>query len=168
MLGWISNSMLRRVSRSCHDELELFVRGLRGGSHEDMAELAMTVAELRLRLTNPVLTTNAGTPSALLRPFPPSEEDAAEAAIFLNGVIQQLQKAGHHASAAGWMVLLHSYRAFVHAEVRYLARQMWGELSRGFGCCHLSSLAAVLPTEQFDLVRAKATECPAGLEPLDQ
>ena len=50
----------------------------------------------------------------------------------LNRTIAKFQKEGAPHMAVGLMVWLHTIRAATTPEIRLMARQMWGELSRGF------------------------------------
>ena len=64
------------------------------------------------------------------------------------------------------MVLGHTYRAYIHIEVRYQGRRMWGELSRGFASLDKEEFAEFFTPERLQPLRALARQIPPGLEPV--
>jgi hypothetical protein len=53
-------------------------------------------------------------------------------AFTLSRKIKELQAEGNAHAAAGLMVWLHTARAATDSQLRYLAKDMWAELERGF------------------------------------
>jgi hypothetical protein len=82
----------------------------------------------------------------------------------LSQLVKQLQQQKKYSDAGAVMVWLHTVRCAQHPQVRYLAKQMWGELERGFP---LISLAAqeIERIEHRTLIIDRATEFPEGLNP---
>jgi hypothetical protein len=78
--------------------------------------------------------------------------------------IQEFQRQNHYLDAAAWTIWLHTVRAAEDRQLRYLAKQMWSELERGFPYvedCAREYEAAGKGT----LMIVRGTEFPKGLNP---
>ncbi len=78
--------------------------------------------------------------------------------------IQDYQKAGRPQEAASLMVWAHTLRGAVRLELRGLAREMWGELERGFD--HVESATVVFANMGGIVFRTHgARSFPVGFTP---
>lgn len=161
---WLNRQFDVAGVRGSTQDLERFVASLRGMSDAGLARLVVTATAVRVWLR---MKGRAPDEAYGLTNFPPKERVGAQLAVSDLG--RQFQISGREAYAAGALVWLHTLRASSMPELRTLARQMWGELSRGFP--HVAEaiegmVAAkgnTLPLE----VAHESNFIPRGLEPLE-
>jgi hypothetical protein len=82
----------------------------------------------------------------------------------LSQLVLQLQKQKLYSYAGAVMVWLHTVRSAQHPQVRYLVKEMWRELERGFPFVSLAA-EEIERIEHRTLIIDRATEFPAGLNP---
>lgn len=129
MLGnWLRRRIQRAGVKGAITDLERFVVGLRRQSPEDIGMLVAVATILRVNLRS-----EGKLPDEVLRlgTLVPQDKQA-DTQWYVSRLIRRFQKMKRPSDAAGAMVWLHSLRAYAYPEVRLLARQMWGELERGF------------------------------------
>ena len=121
--------------RSGRKELEKLLNGLKGANDR---EIAMTLAITHMHRVN--MQDSGLSILEILNGMPISTHDNVQICTVLRQMILDCQSVQRQDLAVGLMVWLHSIRAADMIEMRYLARQMWQELSRGIN----------LAKEQFD------------------
>jgi len=154
-MGLFTKWKLSRYLRIQESEISSFTAQL---SQMDSAEIGVVVAlttDTRNRLedagfllSDPIVayTINPETPSAL------------------SGMIKTLQAEGRLQEAAAVMVWLHTSRVGARLELRPLARQMWGQLERGFP--HAEDASMSLLRVFFRPIRIDGyDQFPKGLSP---
>lgn len=154
-MGLFTKWKLSRYLRIQESEISSFTAQL---SQMDSAEIGVVVAltaDTRNRLedagfllSDPIVayTINPETPSAL------------------SGMIKTLQAEGRLQEAAAVMVWLHTSRVGARLELRPLARQMWGQLERGFP--HAEDASMSLMRVFFRPIRIDGyDQFPKGLSP---
>lgn len=155
-VGWISRKIGDWAVNTQRKELEQFVSNLRAIDGEEIGMVLAVATEKRHTLAN-LLGWNLLDPVAV-------ELTDISAAMTLNRLIRDAQKAGDPVSASGLMVWLHTLRAANTLELRQLGRDMWGQLERGFPHCENGQAGMLrlggpyLDIEGFD-------EFPCGLTP---
>jgi hypothetical protein len=78
--------------------------------------------------------------------------------------VQELQRQQRYSDAAAWMVWVHTARAAQDQQLRYLVKQMWRELERGFP--YVKDCASAFEAAgNGALVITRGTEFPVGLNP---
>ncbi|MFT7015801.1 MAG: hypothetical protein ACJAY7_001747 [Pseudohongiellaceae bacterium] len=58
-------------------------------------------------------------------------EDSKLSVIYLRQIYSQFQKQGQNSDAAALAIWLHTFRAVMAGEIRYIAKECWAELARG-------------------------------------
>jgi hypothetical protein len=153
---FIKRTGLRAVYRSYERDLNEVIARIKG---MDAAEIGLVLAVAAdVRNAVPVLNETLFDLHALAGP------DSMMLPLQMSQRIQELQRQKLFVAAAAWMVWLHTVHAAQHQQLRYLAKQMWGELERGFP--YVEDCA-----QEFEavgngtLVTIRGTEFPAGLNP---
>jgi len=158
MLRWLK----RRIDGT--PDLERFVTLLRGMSAPDLGTLVAVATVVRLNMRDAGHLPDAALDIA--GGLPPEKQLAAQ--LKLSNLVRQFQKLGQPSDAAGAMVWSHSMRAGATPELRLLGRQMWGELSRGFGHASeaIEDIVAVSPNRLPPELSREYRFIPPGLEPM--
>ncbi|MCR9128116.1 MAG: hypothetical protein NXI12_01195 [Alphaproteobacteria bacterium] len=137
-------------------DIQNWVDSLRGSDGHELGFVVAQASEYRHVLLESGIN--------LLRPSIEAELDPNLTGR-LSRQIVDLQKQGRQVAAPGLMVWVHSLRAVQVAEIRYLGREMWGHLSRGFPFAHeaafdfLQQTGVRMRLENHDIF-------PEGLAPL--
>jgi hypothetical protein len=77
---------------------------------------------------------------------------------------QKIKDCQHQRLFTAWMIWLHTARAAQEPQLRYLAKEMWRELERGFP--YLDEVAReLLNIHHRSLVITRGAEFPEGLDP---
>lgn len=107
-------------------------------------------------------------PDAVLCDREPEETAAAEAALYFSQAVKELQDAKLYPIAAGMMIWLHTYRAYLHPECRYLGRAVWKELSFAFDEASRAIPDAFHGDPDRIATLLELLVVPAGMEPVDE
>lgn len=122
-MGWLSQRAVQWAVNQQRQELETYIDMLRALDGSDLGMLVVGVAHTRHVLEA------AG--HNVMDPVIYTSENPAFAS-YLSGLVVECQRAGRYTDAAPLMVWTHTMRAGMRLELRGLAREMWGEISRGF------------------------------------
>lgn len=164
MLQWLKRKIEMNDVRKVNEDLERFLASLRGFSDEEIGNLLALSIRLRFNFAE------AGyIPWEAVSISFPDRERRIAASKFRKLIksYQKMQTEAGYNDAAGLMIWAHSLNALNYPEARYLGRQIWEELSRGFqhvdnGFVQLERLVGFgVPSE----IEECATKYPEGLEP---
>ena len=122
-MGWLSNKVNNWASGRQSEELSTFVGMLRSMDSSELGHVVAMATHMRHAL--------ASSGHNVMDPIVYTAQNPTFA-IFLGKLIAECQKQGRMQDAAALMVWLHTIRAGIRLELRGLAREMWGELARGF------------------------------------
>lgn len=122
-MGLFTKWKLARYLRVQKSELSSFTNQLSQMDSDEIGMVVALVADSRNRLEKVGFLLGDPIGTHAFKPETPSA---------LNGMIQSLQAEGRLQEAAALMVWLHTARVGARLELRPLARQMWGQLERGF------------------------------------
>lgn len=127
MIGnWLKRKIQLSSVKAAQEDLERFMLSLRGASNGELGMLIAIATIIRLRLTQ------SGSLPRYALALPTLSDGTEMIQLHLANIVREFQKMGQPSDAAGAMIWLHSMRALAFPEVRYLGRQMWKELQRGF------------------------------------
>jgi hypothetical protein len=122
-MGWLSNMINRWAGGKQEEELRQFLGMLKAMDGSELGLVVAGVTHMRHALESeghnvmdPIVYTTA----------------SPTIAIHLGNLVRECQKQGRMQDAASLMVWLHTMRAGIRLELRGLAREMWGQLARGF------------------------------------
>ena len=124
VFGWIKRKIQIASVRAASDDIDRFLLGLRGASDRELG-LSVALAAHARHILERNFNWDLSPPDVVTMRTP-------AATLFVNRLIGNSQKNNNGAMAAGLMVWLHSLRSSDIPEIRLQARQMWGELARGF------------------------------------
>jgi hypothetical protein len=154
-MGWLSNKINQWAGDKQEEELRQFLEMLRSMDGSELGLVAAGVTHMRHALEleghnvmDPIVYTTSNPTFAMQ----------------LSNLVRECQKQGRMQDAASLMVWLHTMRAGIRLELRGLAREMWGQLARGFPHIHASA-AAMRGRDGQPLSLAGATQFPAGFSP---
>lgn len=154
-MGLFTKWKLSRYLRIQESEISSFTAQL---SQMDSAEIGVVVAlttDTRNRLEDAGFLLSDPIVAYTINPETPSS---------LSGMIKTLQAEGRLQEAAAVMVWLHTSRVGARLELRPLARQMWGQLERGFP--HAEDASMSLMRVFFRPIRIDGyVQFPKGLSP---
>jgi hypothetical protein len=154
-MGLFTKWKLSRYLRIQESEISSFTAQL---SQMDSAEIGVVVAlttDTRNRLEDAGFLLSDPIVAYTINPETPSS---------LSGMIKTLQAEGRLQEAAAVMVWLHTSRVGARLELRPLARQMWGQLERGFP--HAEDASMSLMRVFFRPIRIDGyDQFPKGLSP---
>jgi hypothetical protein len=122
-LGWVRKKTDRWVSNRATDELNQFLIRLKGMSDEELGLVAAQAAHTSAAMSEAGI--DLQDPHATLLTHPRILSDLTTAVI-------ELQKRGRQVQAPGLLVWVHTLRAVARLELRYLAKEMWRQIARGF------------------------------------
>jgi hypothetical protein len=155
-VGWISRKIEKWAIKTQRRELESFVSNLRAIDGGEIGMVLAIATDKRHRLSE-ILGWN------LLEPILVQISDIT-AAMTVNKLIREAQKAGDPVSASGLMVWLHTLRAANTLELRQLGRDMWGQLERGFPHCEDGQAGMLAVAGQYLNIDGY-DQFPSGLSP---
>ncbi|MGR6617549.1 hypothetical protein ACU6QK_15110 [Pseudomonas rhodesiae] len=154
-MGLFTKWKLSRYLRIQESEISSFTAQL---SQMDSAEIGVVVAlttDTRNRLEDAGFLLSDPIVAYTINPETPSS---------LSGMVKTLQAEGRLQEAAAVMVWLHTSRVGARLELRPLARQMWGQLERGFP--HAEDASMSLMRVFFRPIRIDGyDQFPKGLSP---
>jgi len=132
-MSWLSNKFEQWAVNGLKEELSTFVNALKS---MDGQEIGFIVA----------LATNGRhvfeeKEHNLMDPIVCASKDP-EAIFLLIRLKRDMQKRGRFHVVPALMVWIHTIRAAMHIELRGLAREMWGQLERGFPYVEESAFTA--------------------------
>ncbi len=154
-MGWIANKFNAWASRKQEEELQHFLKMLKGMDGPELGLVVAGVTHMRHALEHEG--------HDVMEPVLYASRNPAFA-VFLVRLVQQCQKQGRPHDAAALMVWLHTMRGAIRPELRGAARDMWREQERGFP--HIEESATALRSIHGQpLNTASATEFPAGFTP---
>ena len=122
MFSWLKRKVELRAIQAAEEDIERFLKGLRGSDLEEIAMVAAVATHWR--------NVFAAQGIDLLHPVE-AERKKPALLMLLNRTIREVQKV-HPAFAAGLMVWLHTVRAANMPEIRAQGRDVWSELYRSF------------------------------------
>jgi hypothetical protein len=123
MFGWLKRQVQVAVANSFDQDIDRFIRGLKGAGDSEVGAVVACAAHWRNTL-EAQFGWNLDHPGLVA-----AVQDVG-AAMKLNRMIREVQKR-EPAMAVGLMVWLHSVRASQTPEIRLRGREMWAELERG-------------------------------------
>ncbi|MGO6968220.1 hypothetical protein [Rhizobium leguminosarum] len=124
-MGWLSQKVGNWATKVQRVELEQFVARLKAMDSSEIGFL-LAVATDRRHALNKMYGWDLLEPSLV-------EAGDTTAALKLGQLIKALQRDNNLPISAALMVWLHTLRSANNLDLRSLGRDMWGELSRGFG-----------------------------------
>lgn len=155
MLGWLKRRAELASLRAATEDLDRFLAGLQGATSEELGVLVAIATFLRANLRKEGILPD----SVLGIGLPATPDEEITAVMQLPRLIKLFQKEGQSSDAAGAMVWLHSVRVIaLYPELRNKGREMWRELSRGFGQAPqaLNDIQALagkpVPAAAFDMI----------------
>jgi hypothetical protein len=163
MLGWLKRRAQNSINDAMKNDLERFIHMLKGASSEELGALLVIANTIRLNLEALGRLPNSALDISSYRGT--VEDDMIP--VVIGKFIKEFQSQGQPTDAAGAMVWFHSVRAIQNPEVRFLGREMWAELSRGFKYVEQKAeeLRAAGVRVAID-IEQQAFFVPSGLEPL--
>ena len=154
-MGWLSNKVGQWAGGRQQEEMQTFIAMLRTMDSTEIGLVVAGATHMRHGLES--------SGHNVMDPIVYTSQNPTFA-IFLSRTIAECQKQGRTHDAAGLMVWLHTMRAGIRIELRGLAREMWGQLSRGFPHVETSSIG-IRGLSGGALNIQGATEYPAGFTP---
>ncbi|MEE9452751.1 MAG: hypothetical protein V3V13_00020 [Paracoccaceae bacterium] len=126
MLGWIKRKVLEQDTNAAKTDLEKYIRILKGMSDEEIGDFLIP-ATISRTITYKHLLIAGALDLRVLR-----NAELETVPLRLNRQIRECQKRETFEEAAALMPWLHSVRSINDLELRYLSKEMWAELIRGF------------------------------------
>jgi hypothetical protein len=123
LLSWFDQKIERRRSDRAADQLDQFVIRLKGFDDRELGLVAACVGYTCQTMLK--FGINLMRPGEALLANPTLQTE-------LSRIVLSLQRSGRAMRAPGIMVWVHTLRAEQRIELRHLAKQMWGEIERGF------------------------------------
>ena len=162
MGNWLKRKIQIASVKAATEDLERFLKSLRGASDEEIGMLVVVATMIRVNLRK-----KGRLHDEYLR-IPTPGDGSGYAPLFLSRLIKTFQKNGQPTDASGAMVWLHTVRSLAFPELRVLGREMWGELHRGFPYVErsFSEIEAMTNSPVSDMVRIEAKFLPSDLAPL--
>ncbi len=163
MIGnWFKRKIQIASVKTATEDLERFLKSLRGTSDEEIGMLVVVATMIRVNLRK-----GGRLPDDYLR-IPARGDGSAHAPLYLSRLIRTFQKIDQPTDASGAMVWLHTLRSLAFPELRVLGREMWGELQRGFPYVErsFSEFEAMTNSPVSAEVRKEARFLPSDLAPL--
>lgn len=163
MFKWMKRKAELAIVNAATSDIERFIKGLRGASSDEVALIVAMATLLRLNLESFGRLPRY----ALDLRLPRDQYQADMAQLYLNKAVNEFQKMGQPSDATAAMVWLHSARALNIPEVRFLGREMWSELQRGFDeAAHAAvDVCGLVGREVPTDIEAEVRFVPGGLEP---
>lgn len=128
MFRWLQKKITNLATDAQRDDLNRFYESLRGMDDESIASLVAWATCVRINMED-----NRIIPQGMWSHYDfPFELDTVKIAVTFDHLVQDFQKAGKLHDAAAVMVWWHSMRAITTLELRWLGKQIWKELMRGF------------------------------------
>lgn len=135
--AWIKDKVARKGAQVAANEMTRYINYLRGGDDDDVSMILLFATLARENLLPQNYEEQCL--SSRLGGGPPDPDTALQFQGELLRTYKQLQRANDLEMASALAVWVHTNRAFCYPEVRYLGRELWAQLSRGFP--HLESCA---------------------------
>ena len=158
--GWFRNLQASNSER----DITIFLNGLRGSDSGEIAAVVAMASIHRIHLNEMGILLNSALGSG---PQILTLDEHRAVQHIVGKLTRKCQANGRPDLAAGMMVWLHSIRAFTFPEIRILAREMWGELSRGFDGAEKSiesiKILSLIPVP--DIEKLDFYYIPEGLTP---
>ncbi|PMY37356.1 hypothetical protein C1Y35_19940 [Pseudomonas sp. GW456-L14] len=154
-MGLFTKWKLARYLRIQESEISSFIAQLSQMDADEIGLVVALAADTRNRLEDAGFLLSDPIGAYTVQPETPSA---------LNRMIRTLQTEGRLQEAAAVMVWLHTSRVGARLELRLLARQMWGQLERGFP--HAEEASMALMRMLFRPIRLDGyDQFPKGLSP---
>lgn len=150
LIRWLKRRLQLAAIRGGRADLDRFLASLRGMADDEIASLVAMAAISRI-----VMRRHNHLPDWSLAIVPAHRQpEQARIQWKVSGAIRDMQSQGMTPEAAAAMVWLHSLRALTTPELRFLGREMWLELQRGFpgatiALAHLMAIGKAIPDEAW-------------------
>lgn len=150
-------------AKKAEEDIRVFLNYLKGGDEEEIASVVAIATVMRYEVNNFNVPLDKLLKNGLLA----TSGEIAEIQYFLSQTLQEMQSIDQPLFATGLMVWLHSVRALQYPEIRIFAREMWGELGRGFNGAENFLLVSkeLLPISVSKISEYEFSFIPVGLEP---
>jgi hypothetical protein len=125
--NWFKRKMQLKAVQTHTEDIRRFVAMLKGVTDEEMGTFVVVATTVRLSAAR-----SGCDWEKLMEAVVEDRIALCQTAIDLGNAIREAQRdPATHPVATGLMVWLHSVRAYVCPEIRYLGQEMWRELQRG-------------------------------------
>ena len=156
MAGWLSGRLDRQAGHAIEREMREYLAFLRGGDGEELALLVALAAHVR-NTAPPLLQDQLHAPLIAVANDP-------SLPLQITRAIRSMQRQGQFAEASGWMIWALTMRAALRPELRFLGKQIWLELERGFPMVREATMDHWQLTG-VRLIDLDACEFPEGFNP---
>lgn len=161
---WLKRRFELTAIKFGRQDLERFIDTLRGQSEAEVATVVAVAAVIRMRLREV-----GHLPDEVLQVTAMQEYEQAMVQRRISRLVRRFQSDHEYIDAAGAMVWLHTLRSLSRPELRFLGRQMWQQLERGFARTPeaLAQIVAVTRREPPLGTLAACLFIPGDLDPDD-
>jgi hypothetical protein len=154
MPRWLARWHERRILRAATDEIMQFLLQLRGFDRAEIGLVAAQAAHVA-RHFKLAIGLDLLEPQMTMLQVPGALRVITEAVL-------TLQRQGEPFRAPGFMVWVHTLRAEQRPEIRYLAKEMWSQLERGFDEAELAGFEFCTTTGHELIVDDDFLQVPRG------
>lgn len=143
-------------------ELRQFITRVKGLDDDEVGAIVAYATAAR-GMWDHILSQEKGRSLSLRDPFEVVRE-VGDINFRLHRIIKTLQQNGKYVESSGIMIWLHTVRAAENPDIRFLCKEMWGELMRGFPHVmdYYSELSSIC---DFPVYLEGYNEFPIGMEP---
>jgi len=150
---WWAARRERRISEQANHEISEFFAALKGLDATELALVAAQTADASSRLSAMGFDMSKPTLISMRSPT---------LVVTLTGIMLKLQQDGKSHLAPGWFVWCHTLRSEQRPALRYLAKQIWALVERGFEDAELAAFEFETATGTHLNVEEKYLCIPAG------